>query len=99
MCLCERERERVCMCVWREERRGEEVGSGPLLLPWRPHPDAAAAVGASGRSEPVCSLEETRRAEEPPTQTLPATSKASGSTQCIVGRGVKPHGGRDLSAF
>lgn len=47
-----RERERVC--VRGEEGRGEEVGSGPLLLPWRPHPDAAAAVRASGRSESVC---------------------------------------------
>lgn len=43
----------MCECVGREKRRGEEVGSGPLLLPWRPHPhpDAATAVGASGRSE------------------------------------------------
>lgn len=57
------------LCVWREkggEEEEEEVGSGPLLLPWRPHPDAAAAEGASGRSEPVCSSEERRRAEEPP---------------------------------
>lgn len=69
------------MCMSRE---GKEVGSGPLLLPWRPRPDAAAAVGASGRSEPVCSLEE--RGKEPPVQTLPATSKASGSSQCIVGK-------------
>ena len=88
----------MCVCGERREKGGEEeeeeVGSGPLLLPWRPHPDAAAAEGASGRSEPACSSEERRRAEEPPyTQTLPATSKASGSTRCIVGKGVKPHGG------
>lgn len=56
------------------ERGGEEVGSDPVLLPWRPHPDAAAAAGASRRSESVCSLErrkkEESRAEEPPAQTL-----------------------------
>lgn len=34
------------MCGERRGRGGEEVGSGPLLLPWQPHPDAAAAVGA-----------------------------------------------------
>lgn len=56
-----REGERGCVC--RETRRGKEVGSGPLLLPWRLHPDAAAAVGASGRSESVCGLEG-RRIEE-----------------------------------
>lgn len=65
--LCERERERVCVSVrarvCREMRRGKEVGSGPLLLPWRLHPDAAAAVGASGRSESVCSLEGRRKEE------------------------------------
>lgn len=60
----------VCVC----ERVGEEVGSDPVLLPWWPHPDAAAAAGASRRSESVCSLErrkkEESRAEEPPAQTL-----------------------------
>lgn len=77
------------------------MGSDPLLLPWRPHPDAAAAVGASGRSESVCSLEKRKKEESrgAPCTNTAATSQASGSTQCIVGRGVKPRGGRDLSAF
>lgn len=39
------------MCLRNEKRRGEEVGSGPLLLLWRPHPDAAAAVGAGWTGE------------------------------------------------
>lgn len=33
------------MCA---ERHKKEVGFGPLLLPWRLHPDAAAAVRQRG---------------------------------------------------
>lgn len=39
MCVC------VCGCA---ERHKKEVGSGLLLLPWRLHPDAAAAVRQRG---------------------------------------------------
>lgn len=46
------------------------------------NPDAVAAVGASGRSTSVCSSEEKEgeKTPLPPVSTLPATSKASGSS-------------------
>lgn len=81
------------------------MGSGPLLLPWRPHPDAAAAARAGRRSESVCRLEERRkkRGEQkrtPPHHLCPdtATSKAQWQhpVHCGYG-GLKPRGGWDLS--
>lgn len=69
--------------------RGEEVGSGPLLLPWRQHPDAAAAVAAKGvgKVELTGERRRKRRKRERSSPTLTTvTSEPSSLTYCIVGR-------------